>query len=96
MLASANCYFSEEFANQANQKEFRLADLHGAELRVLIEYCYTGHIQITSDNIEFVYPAALKLKFDEIEEECLGCFERFLQINPSNVCHIFHLPTNTN
>lgn len=71
MLSSASSYFTNLFANDSRRKEFRLDDLSGAVLKLLVDYAYTGRIQITIDNVESLYVAVLRYKLYELDKECV-------------------------
>lgn len=69
---------------EARMGAIELKDVDGDTLRFLINYCYTGEIEITSDNIETLLPAASRYEFVEIEEECSKFLGKFLKRNPLN------------
>lgn len=76
---------------EAKKDEIELKDLDGRTLRTLIEYCYTGEIEIRSDNIETLLPAASRYEFVEIEEECSKFLECVLKANPLNCISYYSL-----
>lgn len=69
---------------ESDKMEIKLHDIAGEALQLLINYCYTGEIEITAGNVELLLPAASQLEFVEIEEECSKFLECFLEKNPLN------------
>lgn len=70
--------------SESEQKKIILKNISGQALRLIIDYCYTGEIEINADNIETLLPAASQLEFVEIETECSKFLENLLEKNPLN------------
>lgn len=70
--------------SESEKKEIPLKDVSGEALRLIIQYCYTGEIEINVNNVEMLLPAASQLEFVEIEEECSKFLETMLEKNPLN------------
>lgn len=76
--------------SECEKREIPLQDIDGEALRLIIDYCYTGEIEINAENVETLLPAASQLEFVEIEEECSKFLEIFLQKHPLN-CLSYYL-----
>lgn len=77
MRASSN-YFDALLGpnyKESTQNEITLNDIDGTTLKAIIEYCYTGRIQIHADNADDILDAASIMEFPAIEE-MIGQFWR--------------------
>lgn len=54
-----------------NRDEYIVRDVDGAILQQLVEFCYTGNIDINDDNIEILLEIASFLQMDMLETQCL-------------------------
>lgn len=70
--------------NECEKSEIRLKYISGEALRLIIDYCYTGEIEINTENVEKLLSAASQLEFVEIEEECSKFLEILLKKDPVN------------
>lgn len=52
------------------QTEILLEEMHGNELKILIDFCYTGIIDITEDNVSALLEASARMNFDYVESKC--------------------------
>lgn len=64
------------------QTEITLGDVNGDVLQAVVNYCYTGTIEIREDNVETLLSTACLMLLHEVVEAC----SRFLahQLHPSN------------
>lgn len=73
MLASS-AYFNTFLASsndmETDHVEITLSKMTGATLKTIIDYCYSGHADITGDNIDQVMTAALDMKLIHLEQMC--------------------------
>lgn len=69
---------------ESDKTEIKLHGIAGEALQLLINYCYTGEIKISTANIELLLPAASQLEFVELEKECSKFLQGFLKRNPRN------------
>lgn len=53
-----------------NDNAIVINDIDGNTLKLLIDYCYTGRIEITADNVNSIILAATKMKLPEIQAMC--------------------------
>ncbi|XP_076253824.1 kelch-like protein 5 [Rhynchophorus ferrugineus] len=85
VLSAASEYFSTMFTSSFSsddQKEVTLVDINGDVLQAIVNYCYTGTIEIREDNVETLLATASLMLLHEVVEAC----SRFLvhQLHPSN------------
>lgn len=71
--------------------ETLLRDINGEALRLLIDFCYSGKVKITPDNIEILLAAASRYEFVEIERQCSKFLEQCLNANPLNCLAYYFL-----
>ncbi len=74
VLASATPYFDAMFSRQFEETNARLVEVKDVSfvgLKNVVNYIYTAQIEITSENIEDVLPAAHMLQMADIVEECI-------------------------
>lgn len=93
VLTASSKYFRAMFTSgmkESEKKEIPLENVSGEALRLIIQYCYTGEIEINVDNVEMLLPAASHLEFVEIEKECSKFLEIILEKNPLN-CLSYYL-----
>lgn len=48
----------------------------GATLRLILDYCYSGIIKITQENVSILLETAHQYGFKEIKEECSTYLEQ--------------------
>lgn len=70
--------------DESKVNEISLIDVNGTALRLLIDYCYSGEIEITNENVVIILAAASRYEFVRVEEECSRFLEHFLKLNPLN------------
>lgn len=85
VLSAASEYFSAMFTGnlrESNQSEIVIVDVNGDVLQAIVNYCYTGTIEIREENVETLLATACLMQLHEIVEAC----SRFLtlQLHPSN------------
>lgn len=54
-------------------------------LKALVDYCYTGHIDITAENVSDILQAAAKIRFERIFPMCEEHLLKSLDLNSINV-----------
>ncbi|XP_028150298.2 kelch-like protein 5 [Diabrotica virgifera virgifera] len=84
VLSAASEYFSAMFTGSLsnNESEITLVNVNGDILQAVVNYCYTGCIEIREDNVETLLSTACLMLLHEVVEAC----SRFLahQLHPSN------------
>lgn len=55
---------------EKNQAEVVLEEIHGNELKALVDFCYTGIVSITAENVYVLLEAASRMEFRNIETKC--------------------------
>lgn len=74
---------------EKNQTEIKIKQVSGELLKALVNYCYTGKIEINSENILDLLASASMLRFERIEEKCKNFLEKQLVANPKTSLQIF-------
>lgn len=85
VLSAASEYFSTMFMSnlrETEDEEVTLVNVDGDVLQAVIEYCYTGSIEIREDYVETLLATACLMQLREVIEAC----SRFLanQLDASN------------
>ncbi|VDL75791.1 unnamed protein product [Nippostrongylus brasiliensis] len=77
VLAAASPYFRETLSNdcctkQTTTNKIRIVvdDIDGKTLRVLVDYMYTGRLDIDEKNVKALFGAAEILELDSVRSEC--------------------------
>lgn len=52
------------------QNEITYPDIDGPTYRAIIDYCYTGHIEISVENVRKILAAAVGMKISFVKEKC--------------------------
>lgn len=85
ILVSSSPYFRAMFngtMSESSQDLVNLAGVQATALRQLIEYIYSGEVEVTEENVQSLLPAANLLQLSWVRDSCC----RFLQshLHPSN------------
>lgn len=75
ILAASSEYFQNRLGphpefKENNKNEFIVKDFDGPTLEMIIDYCYTGHINLTADNICATIARASNLGIASLQEKC--------------------------
>lgn len=92
VLAASSRYFKAMFVSgmkESQQKEFILKDIDAKTLQLLVDFCYTGEIQVTSMNVEVLLAAASHYEFTGIETECSVFLKNSLKNDKENCLWYF-------
>ncbi|XP_030630653.1 actin-binding protein IPP [Chanos chanos] len=90
VLAASGPYFAALFSgamSEAREEEVRIAGVEADIFEMLLEFIYTGTIDVTVDNVQEVMVAADMLQLSEVVSIC-GEFLR-TQMDPSNCVGIY-------
>lgn len=60
--------------------EFILADTDGETVKMIVDFCYTGRILLTEDNVNHLLTIASNLELDMLELECRRFYEGNLSV----------------
>lgn len=85
VLAAASDYFAAMFTNdlrEASQEEIVMKDVDAEALWVLVNYCYTGKIELREETVETLLSTACLVQLPEVVEACCGFLVK--QLHPSN------------
>lgn len=70
-----------------DRDEIILNGIHGNELKALIDFCYTGDIEINEANAGALLQAASQLEFISVESECVNSLLKTLSVsNCLSIC----------
>ncbi|XP_004868925.1 kelch-like protein 4 [Heterocephalus glaber] len=85
VLSAVSEYFAAMFTNdvlEANQEEVRMEGIDPNALNSLVQYAYTGALQLKEDTIESLLAAACLLQLTQVIEACSSFLIK--QLHPSN------------
>ncbi|KAH0616081.1 hypothetical protein JD844_026910 [Phrynosoma platyrhinos] len=85
VLAACSPYFHAMFTGEMSEsqaKRVRIKEVDGWTLKMLIEYVYTGEIQVTEENVQVLLPAASLLQLQDVKKSCCDFLET--QLHPVN------------
>merc|ERR550532_3094861 len=85
VLSAASDYFAAMFTNdvrEATQEEIVMKDVEPDALYSLVQYVYTGRIDLKEDTVENLLSTACLLQLSEVVEACCGFLMK--QLHPSN------------
>lgn len=73
---------------ETKEDEVTLVDVHGDPLQALIQYCYTGTIELREDNVETLLATACLLQLSPVINACCNFLVSHIQrisiIDPSS------------
>ncbi|XP_043246385.1 kelch-like protein 17 [Amphibalanus amphitrite] len=85
VLAACSPYFSAMFTNDLAEKrqcQITLHDIDAHAIQLLVDFAYTGELQICEDNVQALLPASSLLQLTGVREAC--CYFLLKQLHPSN------------
>lgn len=85
VLASAIPFFAMMFAVKMKEDESKELSLHGYEstaVKALVEYAYTGKLEISESSVKDIYVTAKRFTLPGIESFCIAFMQR--EMGPSN------------
>ncbi|XP_045467646.1 kelch-like protein 5 [Harmonia axyridis] len=100
VLSAASEYFAVMFTGnlrEAGESEITLGEVNGDILQSVVNYCYTGTIEIREDNVESLLSTACLMQLNKVVEACSSFLAN--QLHPSNCFGIalfaehLHCPT---
>ncbi|KAH8356643.1 hypothetical protein KR084_010975 [Drosophila pseudotakahashii] len=85
VLSASSAYFSAMFTGslrETKEQEVTLGEVHGDALHLLVQYCYTGFIEMREDTVETLLATACLLQLNAVVTACCNFLAR--QLHPSN------------
>ncbi|XP_065366353.1 kelch-like protein 5 [Calliphora vicina] len=85
VLSASSAYFSAMFTGslrETKEEEVTLGEVHGDALQILVQYCYTGFIELREDTVETLLATACLLQLNAVVTACCNFLAR--QLHPSN------------
>ncbi|XP_067639390.1 kelch-like protein 5 [Eurosta solidaginis] len=85
VLSASSAYFAAMFTGslrETKEQEVTLGEVHGDALQILIQYCYTGYIELREDTVETLLATACLLQLNAVVTACCNFLAR--QLHPSN------------
>ncbi|XP_049954201.1 kelch-like protein 5 isoform X1 [Schistocerca serialis cubense] len=85
VLSAASEYFAAMFTSklrESTEHEIEMHEMDGNSLRAIVQYCYTGKVEIREETVEKLLSAARLLQMPEIVDACCGFLKK--QLDPSN------------
>lgn len=73
VLIAASQYFSALFGRNfegSDYSEFILEEFDGQTLQAIVNFCYSGYVELTQANVDKLIAAASKFQIDLLEEKC--------------------------
>ncbi|KAG8434214.1 hypothetical protein GDO86_012548 [Hymenochirus boettgeri] len=84
VLAAASNYFRAMFAGRLRESQADRVELHdvaGSILSLLLDFCYTGRVTVTLDNVEPLLQAADLFQFPSVKDACCAYLEQQLDVS---------------
>lgn len=84
VLAAASTYFRAMFAGTLRESVMDRVVLHevsGELLGLLVDFCYTGRVTVTQDNVDVLLKTADLFQFPSVKEACCAFLEQRLDVS---------------
>ncbi|XP_035249563.1 kelch repeat and BTB domain-containing protein 7 [Anguilla anguilla] len=84
VLAAASPYFKSMFTGglyESKQQKVTIHDVDADSMSLIIDYCYTGKVQITEANVQRLYAAANMLQLEYVRYACSSFMTRRLDVS---------------
>lgn len=81
ILTAVSKYFAASLGPnfvEGKHDEFTVEGVDGETLRVIIEFCYIGHINLTEENVKTFLIIASSVELDLLEEKCRAFYNEKL------------------
>lgn len=85
ILTAASKYFAAALASNSqedNESEIILQNTDGRTVKAIVDFCYTGHINLTEKNVEEFMKIASNVELDLLVEKCCRFYRD--KLSPSN------------
>ncbi|XP_046429029.1 actin-binding protein IPP [Neodiprion fabricii] len=90
VLAAGSAYFNAMFTGGLVEEQQELVEIHSISAKILsllIDFVYTGNVEITQDNVQELFAAADMLELDEVVSGCITYLQQ--QLHSSNALGIY-------
>lgn len=84
VLASCSPYLKAMFTcgmRESSQEEIKLLDIEPQAMELLIEFAYTGEIEVTTDNVQDLLPAAGILQLKDLKIACCEFLSDHMEVS---------------
>lgn len=81
MLAAASKYFSVSLGPQEGRiNEFVLDGTDGETVKAIVDYCYTGQVDLTEENVGKLLAIASSVELDCLQADCFQVYAAKLSV----------------
>lgn len=90
VLAASSAYFNAMFTGGLVEEQQELVEIHSiceSILSILVDFIYTGNVNITQENVQELFAAADMLELDEVVSSCISYLQE--QLHYSNALGIY-------
>ncbi|KAK0160479.1 hypothetical protein PV328_007887 [Microctonus aethiopoides] len=90
VLAAGSAYFNAMFTGGLVEEQQELVEIHAISaniLTMLVDFIYTGNVDITQDNVQELFAAADMLELDEVVSGCIAYLQQ--QLHNTNALGIY-------
>lgn len=80
-MTAASKYFAASLGpnfQEGHYREFVSDDADFETLKAIVDYCYTGHIRLTEENVKTYLTIASSVELDLLEETCCSFYAEIL------------------
>lgn len=84
ILIAASKYFEALLGPsfyEGDHDEFTLYGVDGATLKMIVDFCYTGHISLTDENVGKILAIASSVQLDLLEAKCQQFYNNQLSVS---------------
>lgn len=85
VLAACSSYFYAMFTSdlvESRQKVITMKDIDATVVQILVEFAYTGKVDVSVENVQSILATACLIQFHEVRDICCQFLET--QLDPSN------------
>jgi hypothetical protein len=90
VLAASSAYFNAMFTGGLVEEQQELVEIQSISeniLSILVDFIYTGNVNITQDNVQELFSAADMLELNEVVSSCISYLQQ--QLHYSNALGIY-------